>query len=594
MEIKPVHEFLGELKITQLALLHPSRKSYRAALFQPSGPVEASSTRIGHENSSNFIYQCRAFLEKSVDSYADLVVTPEYSLPWKLFDEIAGKNSSLQPTVGAIWVLGFESIKPAEFEQFVNRARGNNNFVHHEPFDPAELINKTYVDPLVYVFWSDLKTDAKQLCFVIQFKTAPCREALDTEYTNLYTGNVVYKISNCSQPSISLLTILCSDSFDFDTVNQHTDKCLLIHIQLNPKPAHRPYATYRDTLYAVGGAHNVELLCLNWASQIREIKGANKYLDWKNNSGSAWFAPQERFNAAPQHIDAVHRNGLYYSVPKSKWHAAFLHCDAHALFISKEKVHFGDGTYAEEPKVWIQVKGRWIWDQFNREFFAELQPDSMFDKAVSDLPMLKVAIKDLLERSAVDAERSLELLCGPKQKESGVWFNIDQLESMRMIADESSCRATVSQDFEPDSKGAEFRDARLLKGEDAVQLTGKNLSWPYPVQDLVSGFKYAWNKKFSFQNIRCNSTSKPATLVYLGHIKTRDVAANTYSWLEKEIHIRCAEAQIYDYEELTKFKERVCIVYYLNHNLEILDRPNSVSITTVNSGNAASIMEDPL
>ena len=340
----------GPLIPVELHALSTVRDPYRAALLQPTGVIEATPNRVGHFDRAAGHRLCADFLRSARDSMADLAVAPEYCVPWSVVDEIIG--GALRPAMGAIWILGCESIAPADLNGVSLKCEQGNLIFHHETLDARQVAQKQYVDPVLYVFWSKDAGGIDVLCLVAQFKTTPCRDERDVEINALYRGTHVYVFSN-GPNTIQLITIICSDAFDFtpQVANAHRD-CLLIHIQLNQKPAHPAYAAYREELISVGSASNVELLCLNWAKNVIEMKAAGNSYGWDNVAGSAWYVPPSRFDG--KSIDELHRRGVYYSMLSRRWHAFFLNYDQHILLVRKQKVFF-IGAQALAPRNCIEI-----------------------------------------------------------------------------------------------------------------------------------------------------------------------------------------------------------------------------------------------
>ena len=327
MKVEPVEGFLrkGEaiLEPIPLRALMPSREPYFAMLLQPEGLIEVSEARIGHVNRQASEAMCRKFLMAAVEKHAELVVAPEYCMPWRVVAHIL--KGDIQPDEGSLWVLGCESITPDELIEFGAEANKGGRFLYHEPIDPIQKAKKHYIDPLLYVFWTKEANGTKVLSFVVQFKTAPSRDRLDVEQRSLYLGSRIY-LFNRGFNQIGLLSIICSDSFEFkdDLVDQYHSNCLLIQIQLNQKPAHSDYASYRTHLHSVGSGNHVELLCLNWASNVKELTVDGKTQDWRNVAGSAWYVPPSKFNADEELVNQAHRRGVYYSLVSQRWHTFYL------------------------------------------------------------------------------------------------------------------------------------------------------------------------------------------------------------------------------------------------------------------------------
>ena len=118
-EITPVQTVLASrdrpLSLRPLDALQARPAPYQALLCQPGGTLESSPQRIGNLDSTAAAPAYRALLGKATTSHADLVLTPEYSVPWSVFNDII--QGHLIPPEGALWALGFESITPVELRR---------------------------------------------------------------------------------------------------------------------------------------------------------------------------------------------------------------------------------------------------------------------------------------------------------------------------------------------------------------------------------------------------------------------------------------------------------------------------------------------
>jgi len=84
MEIKSVREILEPVGLNTplLNVLAPNEENYKTLVLQPSGQIEASTDGVRNKNRELAKKQFGKFLNDVVDTQADLVVTPEYSMPW--------------------------------------------------------------------------------------------------------------------------------------------------------------------------------------------------------------------------------------------------------------------------------------------------------------------------------------------------------------------------------------------------------------------------------------------------------------------------------------------------------------------------------
>lgn len=569
MHIAQVEAVLGELSLVPLRALVPDRVPYELMLLQPGGPIEGSMDRIGHADSEGAAEFCAKFLERSLAANADLVVTPEYCLPWTVVGAISATDSALVPEPGGLWVLGCESITPDELDTLAAKMRGAGHFVHYEPLENLGNAGGRYVDPLVYVFWARVRNGTERLCFLIQFKTYACRDKLDIEITSLRTGNVIYRFGDGMQ-AIRLLTLICSDAFQCNDaiIQQEHANCLLLHLQLNPKPADSDYARYRAQLMAVGSRSRVELLCLNWAAPVSEKDGDGKLDDWKNNSGSALYVPPDGYRPQDSHVVALHRAGIYYclSAKRAGWHTFYLNCAAHALLLQKEKVVY-QGPRVLEPQFCLQVSGRWGW---NGAWVADMTPDDGFAGALKPYPALPVPFQALAAECPLAVERTLEMLTLPEDKTSD-WHVLERLGALQVALPESIRMVTVEQEPDPNSKGRTFRKLRLERAQGALTLPGAGVPWPGGVAELEHGFAFTWTAAEPHRNVIATKSGKRATVIFLGDESDDNVIDAAFKFASQHVRHKAftdAEAVGANVQDaVDKAGNRVCVIYRRNHVL---------------------------
>lgn len=502
------------LTLAALQALNPAREPYRAILLQPTGVVEANDARVGHADAELGHALCGGFVATAVQARADLAVAPEYCVPWTVVDEIV--EGRYRPAVGALWVLGCESIPPVEIQALAERCNMAGQCVfHHEPLDPRQVAQRRYVDPLLYVFWTK-DADGQEVLFLLaQFKTVPCRDYRDIEQTSLCLGQTVYAF-NRGVGKMSLLSIICSDAFDFSGhVDQAHLNCLLIHIQLNPKPAHADYAAYRARLCSVGTSSHVELLCLNWAQNIKEAKGGGKFVEWKNVAGSAWYAPPAKFGADDDLIEELHRRGLYYSVLARRWHCFILNYEGQILQLQKQKLLFA-GEQALVPKNFVAVEERWTWSSTVNAWEPGAIAHDGFAVALVSYQAIAGPLQQTSQGSPLAVERAIEILVGPRGNPT-TWYAANELDALQLDRDEESIRrVTVHQEIEPTRPGVAFRRMRLQRAHDAIRLIQSPVPWPAPVRDLADGFRFAWRPEAPHHNVEPIAGGRgTAALVYL-------------------------------------------------------------------------------
>lgn len=553
MIIEDVEGHLGHRHIVPLRCLLPNHDMYQMLVLQPDGPIIGTPVRVGHEDSARGHALVRVFLNQAREHAAEIAITPEYSTPWTILTEIA--QTELRPEPGQVWVLGCESLARERLDATVAALRDAGCFVVHEPLAAAE----GFLDTVAYLFWTREANDASTLAVVLQFKTIASAD--DMEHRALVCGTLVYRI-NCGINSIALTTLICSDVFELSEpqIAEFTNT-LLLHIQLNPKPANEHYKRYRDHLARVTGNRDVHVVCLNWAGNLLEHKTDGSRKRWRNNAGSALYVPPHKFACSQDLIEDAHRKGLYYS-RVGQWHGYYLDQQPHMLLLQLEKVHEHNVPSVLQRNSLVQVVGRWTWNaQF--DLALSLDADSGYAQlAAAHYVAAYDALRDLVRASPIAAERVLELLFG--RVTAANWYEVQNMRSLEVASSESLQRSTVHQDHNADSAGVAFRKATWQRAQDAITLPGQDVPWPKPLARAASGFVFSWQKEFPHYNITLTDNGGRASLVYLGEtadeesVKTKhgQLLAATRSWLA---------TQAANEDAFVTAGDRICIVYRKDH-----------------------------
>jgi hypothetical protein len=571
IQIEDVEEILGghapPLSLIDLHALDPARDPYRAMLLQPHGVIEANESRVGHADSAMGHAICSEFLAATVTAHADLAVAPEYCVPWSVVDQIA--TGRYRPPIGAVWVLGCESISPAEIHARGRQYNTDGNCIFdHEVLQQRQVAQKRYVDPLLYVFWAKRKDATPVLFLLVQFKTVACRDYRDVEQRSLCLGQRVYAF-NRGVGQMSLMSIICSDAFDFSAhIDEAHLNCLLIHIQLNPKPAHADYSAYRSRLCRVGTNSHVELLCLNWAKNIEEFKGSGKNVPWHNVAGSAWYAPPAKFGVDDSIIDEQHRRGLYYSVLQQRWHCFLLNYESQILQLQKQKLLFS-GEQAIAPRSFVAVEDRWTWDKATASWMPGAIANDGFAVALASYPAVSPSLQRAAQASPLSVERAIELLVGPRGSPSS-WYAANQLDSFQLDPDEESIRRiTVHQEIAPTRPGVIYRRQRLQRANDAIDLSRWNVPWPPAIRDLANGFQLAWRGDAPHHNVVPSVGGRgSAALVYLADEADDSVIESVHKKIRQAVVEHAVAAAIESgksgdelNDAIVRAQDRVCVVF---------------------------------
>lgn len=578
------------LTLSPLIALDSRRELYSTMLLQPEGNIVGNENRVGNADQTGATAMYLQFLREAMVRQIDLVVTPEYSVPWHVVNDIA--PGTLCPPKGAIWALGCESITPAEFrhiKQQINERSAERMLIIHEPFDSRQEAQKRYIDPLLYAFWATDPDGAEVLCLLVQFKTEPCRDHGDVELRSLYLGSRVY-VFNEGVNCIRLLGIICSDAFAF--TDELVDAChrnsLILHIQLNPNPTHPDYARYRNRLFSVGSKNHSELLCLNWARNVVEHQANNSNVNWNNIAGSVWYITPDKFAGRDTAINSLHFQGAYHSLAQSnKWHAFFFNYAPQVFIIHKQKV-FNSGPQRIATQIGVESVQTLAWDAAANQWTA-IVPDDGFSSLLNNYNHLKASLIDFCSTNPIGVERALEMLEGPSGTPD-TWYRYDELDSWLVGPDESIKRVTVHQQIDNTKSGVQFRLRRLTRAESAITLHGQGIDWPPEIADIGDGFRFVWSELEPHSNIQPSRAAvQSATLVYLGEEANINVVRSIYKKLAQALFLHASRRanENNDLSLISCCKDRLCVVYRDEHRYQVFRSETRNSI--VQPGDASPV-----
>ena len=519
----------------------------------------------------------RAFLNDAVASQAQLAITPEYSVPWALITEII--EGTPRPPKGSLWVLGCESTTPSELDTLQIAVNGSAAVrLLHESLEPQKRAQTVFVDPLVFVFWAVDTGGADVLCLLVQFKTVSSRDPDHVELLSLCLGTSVYKFT-AHAGDVSLLALICSDAFEFTNalVDEHCTNLLLVHIQLNPRPAHIDFSAYRSRLFSVASNNNVEVICLNWAANVLLEESAET---WNTIAGSAWYIAPHGVTPTDADVNRLHQGGMYYSIVRERWHSFYLNYAPHSVLLKKQPV-FATGPQVRAPRVPPQVVARRAWDP-QQGAWTSVAADDGFDTFIQQYEPLQATLPLLCGQDPLAVERALELLEGPEGHVSD-WHTLKEISALKVADEESLRRVTVSQETNTARQGVTFRRRRARCAQTAATIPGQQLEWPTPVADLADGFRYRWTNDEPHSNVEPLVGGRPAALVYLGDNVEADRLENVYAKLNKARTIHAfntsVQAGVDPSDAVTFAKDRLCVVYRHNHALKFYRPPEYASIT---------------
>jgi len=527
---------LRGLETPDLALLQATHQSYRALLLQPSGPIYADTQRIGPLNLAAAAARADAFLALAAQRGDQLVVTPEYFLPVSSLAKAA--QGGPFPAEGALWVLGCESMSPALLASFKEDCAGHCDVIYEE--DPAPAVQGNYFDPVAYFFITrDADKNFKRVV-LFQFKTAPSRDDHGFENKQLRCGRAIYRFQG-KDGYIKLSTIICSDALDLgedaDANKKLSDRTVLIHIQLNPKPKQTDYRRYRNEVFRRSPVTtDCDIICLNWAQNVVQ-HGSPDHAphEWKNESGSAWYLPERRCSVKDEEVVNNEAKGLYYTRHEKKRHVLHFHYEEAIFALTVPKV-LQDGPAVHDLLVGPQLDTRLTWDADAGTWLESTScPETGWSDIINASPEVTAAFQSLRDvKDRLHIERAISLSCGPHTMKEQ-WHRVDNLDVCRIPETEVVGRATLQLDR--DAAATEERQKRINR----VTVLGHILqtaTLPPQIKDLAGGgASISWSPKSPNTNVT-KAGARPALVAYLGTNPPLDVVKqigeNAFELLRRE------------------------------------------------------------
>jgi len=522
LKVISVEKKLGSagLERPSLNALQADDTLYTVLAHQPLGRIRITTDSIGHANSVEAAQRTRSLfrLAASLDSQPDLLVSPEYSIPWESL--IKAIEDGIVPEPGKLWVLGCESL-PLEGLTAIRDRLGERAIVLDDDDSPVERTTQRYRNPLAYVFRTKATRDqSDRLVILVQYKTAPSGDPGNTEAAGMLPGKFVYVFGD-PPGEVRLITLICSDVFEFEKtlIDKYYEGLLLLHIQLNNNPRHPIYKKYRLELFEAAG--KTELLCLNWAKNVVVVNNIHgDEHPWNNICGSAWYLQSPEIDISDEAIQNNHKHGIYYTrhEPIRSHALQFHYCPRIFLFQATKVFHHAipkprstrSGPQALKTYVWAQDLESWVEPRTTNEL-----PDDGFCEHLGRVGGGDVAlddVRDLYLAGPVAVERAMAITAG-KFGVRADWHAPPRIDSMQLSEQEVVRRVTVIQDPAPEA--TQFQDSRFAAMRAVAELRGSNYAWPSQVEALRQGFKFNWSLSYPNRNVVA-SDGTLATVVHAG------------------------------------------------------------------------------
>ncbi len=567
MKITPIGDVLTAAGFGEPVLnaLIPDETNYTVLLMQPHGQIEASPRGVRNRDRELARSQFGAFLDQAEKTQADLVITPEYSMPWEVLARVLKEERG--PALGKLWTLGCESLKYSELETLKNDLADVATLLYEEMGGNPDR----FTDPLAYVFLASSRegNDEARMVVLVQFKTYPMGDNDHFEANGLQRGTCIYQFGGVGN-KLKLVSLICSDAFAFLDADALVvyDRALVIHIQLNPKPRQEQFRSYRDRLLRFQG-DETELICLNWAKDVEEWCGERQKA-WRNISASGWYLKPDKFDQRDATLSANHRRGLYYTWLKPLYsHALFFNYKPATYLLQATKVAHIGVPAAISRRRGPQLTKTCVWSEASIAWVQQDAADDGFASIIAESGDAKDDLMRISEGNPLEAERVLAL-CAGEIEANDDWHNVRSLDSCIIDVSEIVRRITFSQDT--DERASKFRLARLKRCGSLWKILRTDEQLPPSLGDFKRGFRFEWSPNFPHQNA-VSATEQRATVIYLGEEATTAEIEAIAKRVAEFLH-RSASSP----DESRLIRQRLAVWFRTNGNISLFDSHRYVMI----------------
>lgn len=553
-----------------LSILRRNTQRHSILLYQHEGVLHADNTRIGNRN--NVDTELGLFFEKSRLTACDLALTPEYSCPLSVIEDIIN-HSAKWPSAGKLWAIGCESMTKQQLITLQATYNTGDVFVHYDTSILNNILN--YVDPLLYLF-RGTHNGQEKLIVLIQFKTWHMGVWSGTlERDNLIQGNEIYILRNAPD-SVYFFSLICSEAMNFQnelsqakqSAIEWIDRPYLIYNpQLNPDPAHTNFSAFRKFVFRFS---KKEIISLNWNN--RSTYNNHAFLAF-NTSRSGFYIQSDEIDTTEQRIKHNHKYGLYYFYFGRRRHGFLFNSTPTIFHIAIPSVDIVNGLPQQ-----MRREGPYLIETF--DFNAgrnaiEALPNGITDQHVNYLTGVGCTCNFLIthQNCILEKEKLVCLTAGKIDKALGSsWSHIANIFSIKINEDsEVNRRITFTEDTYPDSliQRSNYIDtvAELIN----VVLPDKSV-YPDSIadlkgDDLVIGYNAdsrADNYKFNI--LTAAGEKRIATICFMGTMPD-EIIEKTFDFLQA----------LFDKDN--NHKRRVVVFYKRGNSILSRPDPNAGCIT---------------
>lgn len=520
MEFVCVNKFLTEqgLVTPDFPFLRPDMEYYSILLFQPEGTVEIQETYIGPGQNHDHHQRLIDFFRIASEEPTDLMAIPEYCCSLETLS--AAIQSGHTPNKDQLWVIGIEAVSSAQLAAFATGLDTSFLFLQQPNLQsgPGE-----FLDPIFYLFLTKDTNGHDKTVILAQFKTYPMADHNDIERRNLTLGTQIFVFNKDLADKIKLATIICSDSLSDDVrtgvVHIH-NRCLLLHLQLNPNPRRDSFKRYRDQIFDQFGSEQTEVLCLNWSTNVQSNPAGP--FTGMTACGSALYMKSKHVDHPDNDTlaDKNHRLGLYHTYSADSQVYSFFFNFEPAVYRLRNRKTFLNGPAVVARKNGPEMLSTLQWTAQSNSWSPIARMPDHFSAICAgiDAQRLQQFYQD--QYHSLNTERIVNFSIGNASDSN--WFLVSQLKTFRIDATEKICRITFAQ--ERDQFTVVARAADLSTFSNLLQNLSNRQEWPIWMKQVTGDVALKFRIQKPYRNL-VGPEGFEATVVHSKHHSEPDLAA---------------------------------------------------------------------
>ena len=286
-----------QIKVYKSVSICKKQSAYSVLKLQPSCDLLISEGNGIVFSSPKYSDRIHDFLNQSLKSEFDLVLSPEYSVPLFEIEQLLKDDEKISE--GSLYCLGCQGVPKNDFRIFLDNMKKKYE-VCEDCYDYVKV--GSIVCAIIYIIKIRFicnHSSFQKIFIVPQIKTNPMKDPqMNFERSLLATGEKV--IAFGSENDTRVLGIICSDIFNFELMNEIKNyvahnRVLLLHPQLNPKPQNDYFRFMRTMLINYSNSNSIKIITANWSQDTTFSFEGNPIKTYPIKD--SWSAVYEKYNS---------------------------------------------------------------------------------------------------------------------------------------------------------------------------------------------------------------------------------------------------------------------------------------------------------